>query len=380
MQGAKKKIFVIIGEHSGDLHGSNVIKELKNITSEWSFIGTGGDMFLQYAKKRLYNSQNMAVTGFWEVLKNYTFLKKVFNDVIKSIEEENPDVLLLVDYPGFNLRLLQSLDIKKKKIPVFYYIAPQVWAWKPHRIEILRKYVQHLIVIFPFETIFFKKYKVKAHYFGHPLTNYIKPQPNKDLLLQKFHLEKNKYTVTLLPGSRSSEISRHTPTLINFMNEYNKLHNDTQFLLSITNRKAQKNFTKIMQKCPKNCRIIEEETYSAIQCAHFVLVASGTATLETLLFKKPMVIFYKTSLLTYLIAKRFFRLSFLGMPNILSGEKIVPELIQKDFNAKKLITLTRHFLQNGLSKKTETSYEKIKNTLSEKDIYKKTAEFIKEQL
>lgn len=368
------KLLIIAGEASGDLHGGNVIRELNKIRPDLQVIGTGGSVLESENVKLYYRVEDLAVIGFSEVVKIYKRLKNIFNDLVAKLDTERPDAVLLVDYPAFNLKFAK--EAKKRGIKVFFYIAPQVWAWKKKRIEVIRKYVDELIVLFPFEVEFFKKEGMKTHCFGHPLLDITKPSLDKEEVFRQWLLDPEKKTISILPGSRKNEILKHLPLLFETIDEINQKQQGIQFVFPLAPTVKKDVFQPFMEVSKADIRLVENDTYNMVAHSDFALVASGTATLETTILKTPLMIFYKSSLLTYIIGKYLLRIQAIGLPNIISGKLVVPE--DPHFSSPKRMSRdVLHYLEDP------DEYNKIKNNMAEvlgnlgnTGAYKKTAEFI----
>ena len=365
---------VISGEASGDLHGGNVVQRLKLLQPDLEIIGTGGDILAAAGARLFYRVEDLAVIGFSEVLKVYKHIKAVFDDLVKKLDEEKPDAVLLVDYPAFNLKF--AAEVKKRGIRVIFYIAPQVWAWKKNRIHKIKALVDELIVLFPFEVDFFKKEGMKTHCFGHPLLDIAKPSLNREEFIQKWQLHSTKKTISLLPGSRKNEIAKHLPLLSQTATLIAKESSDIQFVYPLAPTENSKTAASIFKQKNPEITLIESDTYNAIAHSDLALVTSGTATLETAILKTPLIVIYKTSLITYLIGKYLLRIKAIGLPNIVADKKIVPE--DPHFNSPaKMADLVKYYLNN------KEAYDEIKQNLidlrgqlGEEGAYQKTAVYI----
>lgn len=331
-----KYIVIIAGEISGDQHAALLVSALKKIDPLLSFSGLGGEK-MKSAGVELYRELTQyAAVGFWEVIKNYSFYRKVFLETLDKIRALQPACVILVDYPGFNLRLAK--EIKKLNIKVVYYISPKVWAWKQSRVWQIKKYVDQLLVIFKFEQDFYAQFGIVAHYVGNPLLDALVIKKPKALFLRERGLDDYKTTIALLPGSRHNEITTHLPILLKSAALLKKDFPMMQFLLM----KAPSTPMALLQEhCHPysnlNIAIVDnEEYYDGLSAADFAIVASGTATLETGILEKPMVIIYKISWLTYLLAKTFVKIPSYGLINIVAKMEIMPELIQQEARPEKI--------------------------------------------
>ncbi len=323
--------YLIAGEASGDLHGSNLMKAIRQEDPQAQFRFWGGDLMAEIGGEPVKHYKETAVMGFWEVLKNLRKLKGFIDFCKKDIQAHRPDALILIDYAGFNLKI--AAFAKNIGIPVHFYIAPKVWAWNEKRVEKLRKYVDHLYVIFPFEKDFFEhKHNLSVHYVGNPLQDVIIDHPPVDE--KDFRKEYGlgfKPIIALLPGSRHQEIAHMLPLMSSMADEFPNY----KFVIAGAPNKTF-DFYKPYLKAD-NISFVANRTYDLLGDSHAALVTSGTATLETALFKVPQVVCYHTSNLSYWIAKAVVRnLKYISLVNLVLDKPAVTELIQHDFNAQRL--------------------------------------------
>ena len=298
------KLLTIIGETSGDLHGANVLREIKKINPAMKIIGTGGNLFKTVADQTYHSIEEMEVIGLFEVLKHWKKLKSIFQRMVNLLDRESPDAVFLVDYVGFNLRF--AAQAKKRNIPVYFYISPQIWAWKKNRIQKIKDYVDKLIVLFPFEVKYFADRNVQVECFGHPLLDIVKTNTNQKSCFQKWGLSSSKKLVSLLPGSRHQEIKKHLPILLKTIPLISKAYKNTQFVCITPSKKSSTIAQKILSSQKLKIPLICEDAYNLIGNSDLALTASGTVTLETAILKTPMIIFYKNVNFTLvLFAKTF---------------------------------------------------------------------------
>lgn len=368
------KLLVLAGEASGDLHGGNVLKRLKSLRPDLELVGTGGEMIAATGAKLFYRVEELAVIGFFEVAKRYGYYKGIFDTIVSKLDEEKPDAVFLVDYAGFNLKL--AAEAKKRGIKVIFYVAPQVWAWKKKRIETLKAWVDALIVLFPFEVEFFKRHGMTTHCFGHPLLDIVKPDCDKPSFLARWELAPHKKRISLLPGSRVNEIAKHLPLLFKTAAILNKRHKDLQFLIPLAPTVKREVLQPFLAESSLDLNVIINDTYNAVAYSDFALVASGTASLETAILGTPEIIYYKSSLITYLIGKYLLRIKLIGLPNIIAGEALVPE--DPHFTAPEKMADQISVFLNDSKRRQQITRElgKIKTYLGEPGAYQKTAEFI----
>ena len=323
------KYYIIAGEASGDLHGSNLMKAIKKKDSQAEFRFWGGDFMQKQGGTLVKHYRDLAFMGFLEVVQNLGTILGNIKYCKKDIEEYKPDVLILIDYPGFNLRIAKFA--KSLGIKVIYYISPQLWAWKEGRVEIIKKYVDEMLVILPFEKDFYRKHEVDAHFVGHPLLDAIHDLPEIDA--QKFKLDNrlgDEEIIALLPGSRKQEIDKMLEVMLSvrpFFKEY-------QFVIAGA-PSIEKDF---YQRFTDNqVHFVSNKTYDLLRCSKAALVTSGTATLETALLNVPEVVCYRGSQISYEIAKRLVKhIKYISLVNLIMDREVVTELIQKDLNTENL--------------------------------------------
>jgi len=340
-----KHIVIIAGEASGDMRAAGLASALKKIDPSLHLTGIGGPFMRQAGVECFTDINELAVIGITDVLKNFGRIKKVFEQTLKEIDAKPPACVVLVDYPGFNLRL--AAEIKKRGIKVIYYVSPQVWAWREKRILKIKNLVDRMMVLFPFEKELYKKYGVDVDYVGHPLVDEIKVHKKQTELLKTIGFSASKTTIGLMPGSRFKEVDRHLGMMLEAAEILYKQNHERQFILlkapsvSLESIKA-----KLYTHKHLPLKIYDGEVYDGINAMDGIIVASGTATLECALLKKPMVIIYKTSWLTYSIAKALIKIPYIGLVNIVAGKKIVEELIQNDANGINIANALEGALHN----------------------------------
>jgi lipid-A-disaccharide synthase len=332
----KKIIFLSAGEHSGDSHTSQLIKELKQQLPEFNykFTGLGGDEMISQGLNPLYHIKDLAVVGITDVLKKYFFFRKVLNNSADIIKQTNPECVILTDYPGFNLRLAEKIR-KFYNGKIIYYISPQLWAWNEKRIFKIKKNIDLMLTVFPFENDLYNKYGIKSIYCGHPLTKKIKD------FLKNQPSDKDKSTdikiVTLLPGSRENEIKTHLPVLINAADIIKKQYDIEVHISCASGMKPIFNeFANIL----KTYNVTENNIYELIYKSDAVLTKAGTSSLECSLIGTPNLVFYKTNYLNYHLLRPMVKVKYLGLTNILLNKQAVKEFIQNDFNAENIANET----------------------------------------
>jgi lipid-A-disaccharide synthase len=350
------RYYVIAGERSGDLHAGNLIKSLRKLDSAAIFKGFGGDFMKESGAELTMHYRELAFMGFAEVAAN---LGKIFKN-IRTCKEDilafKPDVVILVDYGGFNTRIAKFC--KKNNITVFFYITPKVWAWNQSRALTLKKNVDRMFVILPFEKDFYKKFEWDVDYVGNPVLDAIKAHATDPDFLKKNGLTEGQPLVALLPGSRKQELVNMIPIITAIAKRFNEF----QFGVASVSNLDESLYNPL--RTLENVRLIENDAYNLLLNSKAAVVTSGTATLETALLNVPQVVIYKTSTISYSIAKSFIKVPFISLVNLIAGKKVVKELIQKDMNedmiAKELKLL---MLDDNYRKQIQDDYTKIYKTL-----------------
>lgn len=365
------KYYIISGEASGDLHGSNLIKELKLIDSASVFRCWGGDLMKEQGAEIVKHYKELAFMGFVEVVSNLPTILKNIDFCKKDILNFSPDVLILIDYPGFNLRIADFA--KKQGIRVFYYISPQIWAWKESRVKKIKRDVERMFVILPFEKEFYKQFDYPVDFVGHPLLDMINEMTEKHSNENKFKLKNNlsdKPIVALLPGSRGQEITQMLPLMTKLSSEFENF----QFVVAGTNAHTDEFYMKLMSN--ENIKLIKGQTYDLLANSTTAIVTSGTATLEAALFGVPEVVCYKGGYISYLIAKQLVKVKYISLVNLIMDKKVVTELIQEEYNYENLknefIKLSDFNYRSNLI----STYSLLKRKLGSSGASKKTAGLI----
>lgn len=328
------KILIVAGEPSGDLHASSLVKNLNALAPGLGFFGLGGSRCREAGVDVIFDISQLALIGVTEILKNISVIRRAYNTVISRIDSDRPDLAILVDYPGFNLRLAKAL--KKRSIPVVYYISPQVWAWGEGRINTIKRCVEKIIVFFKFEEELYKSYDVDAEFVGHPLLDAVKVSLPGEEVFKIYGLIKGKKTIALLPGSRSLEVKTLLPIMISAARIIDRRLNGAQFIIARHPDLALKIYEEAIGGSGLDIRIASGDTYNVTASSDFAIVASGTATLEAAIIGTPFIIIYKVKLLTYLAYVIVSKLRFLGLVNIIAGKEAAPELLQFDAIPKKI--------------------------------------------
>jgi lipid-A-disaccharide synthase len=323
-----KRIFIICGEASGELNAANLAEKLLEVNPQIQISGVGGRLLAHAGVNIFSDIKELSVMGFFDVIKKLPRFFALKRLVMEKIKSEKPDAIILVDFSGFNLRLAKEIN---KRVPVIYYVSPQVWASRPGRVKTIRKYVSKMVVLFKFEEEFYKRHGVNVDFVGHPLLDIVKPQIEKKEFMVRFNLSPTKTTIALLPGSRRSEIEYILPVMLESGSLINRKIKNTQFIIAKSPQVNQEVYNRIILKANLDIKIIEGKTYDCLDVASFALVCSGTATLETAIMQKPFVIVYKMNPLNYFLYRPQVKIPFIGMVNIVAQRMIAPEFIQ--FNA-----------------------------------------------
>ena len=360
--------YLIAGEESGDHHGARLVKAIKTRVPNARFYGHGGNQMAAAGMEISEHIDNLAVMGFTEVIKHLSYFKQVMKDTIAAITRIRPDHIILIDYPGFNLRLAKK--IAHLKIPVSYFILPQAWAWKEKRVKILQKYVQHSLSIFPFEENWYRQRAVAAQFVGHPFSEMESPGISKSEFYSKHSLDSQDQLLVLFPGSRQQEVDRHWPV---FLAAAQKLAQQNSNLRLIVGKAPNIQLDPL----PSDLLVEKDNPRLALQYGQLVLVASGTATLEAAVFNIPAIVAYRLSAITFFLARLIVDLPYVAMANLIAGKKVVPELLQTDLTEKNLIQAAAPLLINSDErKKMQAEYQKIRQLLGAPGAYARAAQII----
>lgn len=366
------KYYIIAGEASGDLHGSNLIKAIKQQDFKAEFRFWGGDLMSEnVGTEPVKHYRDLAFMGFIEVAKNLRAILGNIKFCKQDLKKYQPDVLVLIDYPGFNLRIAKYA--KSLGIRVVYYISPQLWAWKESRVKIIKKYVDKMLVILPFEKDFYTKHKVEAHFVGHPLLDAISDLPEIDI--QKFKSEhhlNNKEIISLLPGSREQEVEKMLELMLSVRPHFP----DYQFVIAGAPSLPKSFYKKYVDE---NVHFVSNKTYDLLRCSQAALVTSGTATLETALLNVPEVVCYRGSKISFAIAKRLVKhIKYISLVNLIMDQEIVKELIQNELTTENL-TRELELILNKKRMKILSDYQQLREKLGGKGASENAAKIIVNQ-
>lgn len=365
------KIYIISGERSGDLHASNLVLALNNLEPNAEFRGMGGSYSKEAGVELAVDYSEVALMGFLEVVLGFRKVLKYLNLVKKDLLTYQPDALILVDYGGFNMKI--AAFAKTNGIPVHYYIPPKVWAWNQKRALKLKAYTNQVYSILPFEPEFFQKFDMKVHYVGNPLLDEIRKFKPHDFFFQKNEISYQPI-VALLPGSRKQEINAMLDRMVSLVKEFPNV----QFVIAGVDSLPESDY-----QLAKNAgiKVVYNQTYDLLSHATAAVVTSGTATLETALFRVPQIVVYRTSSVSYLIAKNLIKVPFISLVNLIAGKEVVKELIQDDFSIDNLkLELNRIFTNVVYKGEMLQGYDLIQERIGEGSASETTAELILESL
>ncbi|MFT2010428.1 lipid-A-disaccharide synthase [Pontibacter sp. 13R65] len=330
------KYYIIAGERSGDLHASNLIKQLRKQDPQAVIRGWGGDMMQEAGMELVKHYQEMAFMGFLEVVKNLFTISGFLKECKADIKKFEPDVVILVDYAGFNLRIARFA--KAQGLKVFYYISPKIWAWNQGRAHTIKKLVDRMFVIMPFEEEFYCRYQYKVDYIGNPVSDSVTDHvPNPDFRL-KNRIANNKPIIAILPGSRKQEIENMLHVMLSVLPSFR----DYQFVVAAVSNLEKAYYEQFNRDT--NIKVVYDQPYDVLSYAQAALVTSGTATLETALFNVPQVVCYRTSSVSYAIAKRLIKVPYISLVNLIADKQVVTELIQDDFTPKRIVAELKSLL------------------------------------
>ena len=389
------KIAIVAGEASGDLLGGHLIRALKEQRSDLTFIGIAGPKMMGEGAKSLFPIEKLSVRGYVEVLKHLYGLLKLRRSLLKQLLAEKPDIFIGVDAPDFNFWLERKL--KSRGIPTIHYVSPSIWAWRGGRMGKIKRAVSHVLALFPFEPALYEKAGVPATYVGHPLADELPLKPSKTAAREILKIEKNKLVIAMLPGSRQSEVKQHADLLIKTAQLISRENKNAQFagvkfLVPLITRETRRLFqTALYNNTSHNqanlynddelletldLDILFGHAHDAMEAADIVIVASGTATLEAALLKKPMVITYRMPAISWQILKRMRYQPYVGLPNILAGKFLVPELLQNDATPQKLADAVNRLLaDDDYLKEIKQTFTTIHHSLKQNSA-KKAAEVV----
>jgi lipid-A-disaccharide synthase len=373
-----KNLLVIAGEDSGDMHAADVLRELKQRLPDLAVWGIGGERLRAQGAELLHDTREMDVLGIAEVLRRYPFFKRTFNEILAEADRRRPDAALLVDYPGFNLRLAREL--KKRGIKVLYYVCPQVWAWNRGRIPKMAEIIDRLMVIFPFEVDVFKGVDLRVDFVGHPMVDELREFRKKEPEPLPWTGEKK---IALLPGSRRQEIVHILPRLLAAAQRIEQIAPEVSFLIPVPERRVAlvEEFLQKARRAPRRVSILAGQARQVLKQADAAFVASGTATLEAALLRCPTVLVYRGSFLNYLFARTLIRIPWLGIANIVSGKEIMPECLQQQMHPLRLTTALAPLMNDTPARRAMlANFQTLEAALGAGSPAGRVAEIIEEEL
>ena len=371
------KIMLSAGEASGDLHGANLAEALKAVDPQVELIGMGGEQMRKAGVRIVYDIKNLGVIGIGEIIKKIPFFYKLRTFLVNTMKEEKPDALVCIDYPGFNMKLIEKA--KEAGIPVIYYILPTIWAWHKSRGNVIAEYTDLAVSLFPFEAEMYKKMGTNVVYGGHPLLDTVKPSMSKDEAYSFFGLQQEKKTVLFMPGSRVQEVQ----SLYGKMLAAGKLLQDKveglQFMVPKASTIDRHMLEEAAREANLEVHIGEERVYDMMNIADAAICASGTATLETALMGVPTLLVYRVNALTYWLSKILVQLDSIGLPNIISGHRIMPELWQDEVTPENIESAVLPWLVDAAaSEEARHLMAGVRCQMGEAGAVRRTAEIISE--
>ena len=339
-----KKIFILTGEPSGDRLASKVISKLKNSKPDIDYLSVGGEHLKALGIKSLYDLKEITYLGFTRVLLNIFKIKKKINQTVDKIIEFNPDILFSVDSPDFTLRVAERVKKLRSEIKTIHYVAPQVWVWREHRVKKLKKFLDHILLLFPFEKKYFEKENINCTFVGHPLLE----DNEKNKIDISNIIGEDKKIISIFSGSRSSEINVLMPILLKFIKMMKEKYNDIHFIFHTTNENRATLKNQVSHEDLENCDVISDEKIKSyiLKKSFFAVAKSGTISLEICNANVPSIIIYKINFINFFIVKMLVKVKFANIINIAAGKEIIPELLQEKCNAKNIFNKVDEFLTN----------------------------------
>ena len=329
-----KRVLIIAGEASGDMHGGGVVRELKRRIPSLDVYGIGGDCMQREGMELAAHIARLSFMGFVEVLKNLSTVRAIERELENLLDTRRPDVVVLIDYPGFNLRFART--VKHHGIPVLYYISPQVWAWNRGRVKKMKRLVDRMKVVFPFEVEIYRKEGIDVEFVGHPLVERLGSSLTRDDFLRRFGLDSGKRLLGLFPGSRPQEIENILPRIAEAAGVIRRSH-DLQVAVGVASNLGRQAVEHYIPRGLKGIHFVENATYDLMRHSDCAIVTSGTATLEAGWFGTPMVVVYRTSPVTFFIGRMLVDVPYIGLVNIVAGRKVVQEFVQHDLTVENLV-------------------------------------------
>jgi lipid-A-disaccharide synthase len=370
-------IYFVAGEVSADNHGAALMRSLRELDAELNFIGRGGPEMRGVAGERFKDwLGDAAVLGLWEVIRKYGFFRKQFRETLKEIQQSRPDAVVLIDYPGFNLRLADALRRQSQQQRIIYYISPQVWAWNRGRIKKMARLLDLVLCIFPFEADLYNKSGLRAVFVGHPMLERLRSQ--------RIDIERDPNLVGLFPGSRLPEVRKIFPVMLETVRELQRRNPKMHFEVAAASQELAVGLNEIQDRHVRDRQVVQikvGETAAIMQRAFVGIVASGSATLEAAYFRMPFVLIYKVAWPTYLAARLVVNVKHLGMPNVLAEREVVPEFIQRRAKPEAIAKAVYQLIENaGARERMISEFDAIVGQLGKGDASERAAEAIIEEI
>jgi lipid-A-disaccharide synthase len=344
-----REIMLVVGEASGDMHGAGLVKALLKRDPNLTFFGVAGDQLQQTSFEPLFTVAELTGMGLLELAGNIKNIVAAYRLLRRTLRTRRPNLLILIDFPELNLRLAKLA--RRLGVPVLYYVSPQVWAWRQGRIRQIAQVVDQMAVVFPFEVELYKGHQMPVEFVGHPLLDVVRVSQEPDSTLREIGLKKEKPVIALLPGSRRKEIAYHLPVMVTAATELKRLE-QAQFFCVRASTLDRAELQKELDRAGFVIPIVEAGRYNAVNAADLVWAASGTATLETALLEKPMIVVYRVSWITYWLARLLVKIRYIGIANIIAGKAIVPELVQSALSPERLVHESQAILNDHDARRT----------------------------
>lgn len=376
---SRGRIAIVAGEASGDLHAAGVVRELLRRAPQLTVEGIGGDRMREAGVRLHVYSGELAVVGFAEVLVKLPALFRAYRIMARLLRERRPDLLILVDFPDFNL-LLARLAFRQQ-IPVLYFIGPQVWAWRTGRVRSIARLVRRLLVIFPFEEAFYRRWGVEAQYVGHPLVDRLSPSLSMDAARRRLGLEQTVSVLGLLPGSRSGELTRHLPLLLEATGKLLVGRPDLRVIIAVADGIPLDLIGAHLKQAASSAKVVQGRAHEVMAASDLIIVTSGTATLEAAIIGTPMVVVYRLAFLSWLLARLLIKVRFIALPNLMAGKAVVPELVQFMATPERIADEARRLLESPeRSRQMQEHLREVRDLLGPAGAAARTAEAVLEVL
>lgn len=365
-----KEIVIITGELSGEIHAFHLINELKTY-GDFHFSGIGSSKLKNIGVEIIYDYKDISITGLSEVLTKLLYVRRAFREIKRHLTERRPSLLILVDFPGFNMRIARFAH--DNGIPVIYFIPPQIWAWRKKRIYKIKKYVNKVICILPFEKAIYDDYAVDAIYVGHPFVEIVKPSLTREDFCKAIGIEAANPVLTIMPGSRENEVRRHMPVMMDILEVITQKFRNLTILLPLAENIEQEQIERYRRDDIK-IFYLKGASYDALSNSDLAIIASGSATLEAAILGVPTIVIYRVSSISYIVARLIVHIRYISLPNIIAGKEVFPEFIQT-FEFEKIAEKALYMLSNG-REKIKNEIAEIKMKLGRHNTYKAAAKHI----